>query len=117
MVLSGFGVILIPDQTWRFSPTPQLTQTKIWMLLAMIAIFSAFAHVMVTITYRRLSTSVASIMTLLLIPITALISVLYFREPLTIQKIFGGILITVAGIGVSVVPGISRQQSVEDPNE
>jgi len=113
VVLSGIGVFLIPDQSWRFIPSANLTETTIWVLLAAIALLSAFAHVMVTVAYRRLSTATASIMTMLILPITAVIAVLYFHEPLTVNKIVGGLLITAAGIGVSVVPSLQRS-SVAD---
>jgi drug/metabolite transporter (DMT)-like permease len=104
VVISGIGILLIPDQSWRFTPIPGLTKTTIWILLAAIALLSTFAHIMVTVAFGRLSTATASIMTMLILPITALIAVLYFREPFTIQKIVGGLLITAAGIGVSLVP-------------
>ena len=104
VVLSGIGVVLIPDQSWRFTPIPSLTETTIWTLLAAIALLSAFAHIMVTVAFSRLSTATASIMTMLILPITALIAVLYFHEPLTVNKIAGGLLITAAGVGVALVP-------------
>ena len=104
VVLSGVGVVLLPDQQWRFNPTPSLTVTTIWVLLAAIALLSTFAHILVTVAFRRLSTATASIMTMLNLPLTAVIAVLYFHEPLTTQKIVGGVLITAAGIGVSLVP-------------
>jgi len=112
VVLSGIGVFLIPDQSWRFIPSANLTETTIWVLLAAIALLSAFAHVMVTVAYRRLSTATASIMTMLILPITAVIAVLYFHEPLTVNKIVGGLLITAAGIGVSVQMRITRSVSL-----
>jgi drug/metabolite transporter (DMT)-like permease len=59
---------------------------------------------LVTVAYRRLSTATASIMTMLILPITAVVSVLYFHEPLTANEILGGLLITAAGIGVALVP-------------
>ena len=115
-VLAGFGVNLIPGQSWRFSPSPNLTVPVIWILLAAIAFLSAFSHIMVTVAYRQLSTATASIMTMLALPITAVIAVLYFHEPLTLNKIVGGLLITAAGIGVSVVPQPPQRSSVVDPN-
>ncbi len=116
MVLAGIGVNLIPGQSWRFTPSPNLTVPAIWMLLAAIAVLSAFSHIMVTVAYRLLSTATASIMTMLALPITAVIAVLYFHEPLTLHKIVGGLLITAAGIGVSVVPKPPQRCSVVDPN-
>jgi len=115
LVISGIGVIVIPDQSLQFTPTPSLTVTTIWILLAAIALFSAFAHILVTVAFRRLSTANASIMTMLILPITALIAVLYFHEPLTVNKIVGGLLITAAGIGVAFVPP-RRRPSVVDSN-
>ena len=44
-----------------------------------------------------------------------IIAVLYFHEPLTVNKIVGGLLITAAGIGVSAAPLLQRS-SVADPN-
>jgi drug/metabolite transporter (DMT)-like permease len=114
-VLSGIGVTLIPGQSWRFTPSANLTDGTIWLLLFAIGLFSAFAHIMVTVAYRRLSTATASIMTMLILPITAIIAVLYFHEPLTVNKIAGGLLITAAGIGVSVAPSLQRS-SAADPN-
>ena len=114
-VLSGIGVTLIPGQSWRFTPSANLTDGTIWLLLFAIGLFSAFAHIMVTVAYRRLSTATASIMTMLILPITALIAVLYFHESLTVNKIVGGLLITAAGIGVSAAPSLQRS-SVADPN-
>jgi drug/metabolite transporter (DMT)-like permease len=114
-VLSGIGVTLIPGQSWRFTPSASLTEGTIWLLLFAIGLFSAFAHIMVTVAYRRLSTATASIMTMLILPITALIAVLYFHESLTVNKIVGGLLITAAGIGVSAAPLLQRS-SVADPN-
>jgi drug/metabolite transporter (DMT)-like permease len=70
---------------------------------------------MVTVAFRRLSTVTASIMTMLNLPISAVIAVLYFHEPLTTRKIVGGLLITAAGIGVSVAPSLQRS-SVADAN-
>jgi drug/metabolite transporter (DMT)-like permease len=29
VVLSGIGIALIPNQSWRFTPTPSLTETTI----------------------------------------------------------------------------------------
>jgi S-adenosylmethionine uptake transporter len=104
VVLSGVGVALFPGQSWRFRPTSSLSVPTIWSLLVAIAVLSTAAHIMVTVAFRRLSTATASIMTMLNLPLTALIAVLYFREPLTAQKIVGGLLITAAGIGVSLVP-------------
>jgi drug/metabolite transporter (DMT)-like permease len=115
-VLAGIGVNLIPGQSWRFSPSPNLTVPVIWMLLAAIAVLSALSHILVTVAYRRLSTATASIMTMLALPITAVIAVLYFHEPLTSNKIVGGLLITAAGIGVSLVPQLQQRSSVVDPN-
>jgi drug/metabolite transporter (DMT)-like permease len=114
-VLSGIGVTLIPGQSWRFTSSASLTEGTIWLLLFAIGLFSAFAHIMVTVAYRRLSTATASIMTMLILPITALIAVLYFHESLTVNKIVGGLLITAAGIGVSAAPLLQRS-SVADPN-
>ena len=116
VVLSGIGVVLIPDQSWRFTPIPSLTETTIWTLLAAIALLSAFAHIMVTVAFSRLSTATASIMTMLILPITALIAVLYFHESLTVNKIAGGLLITAAGVGVALVPPPSQKPSVVDSN-
>jgi drug/metabolite transporter (DMT)-like permease len=115
VVLSGIGVALLPDQSWRFIPSPNLSATTIWILLIAIAVASAFAHIMVTVAYRRLSTATASIMTMLILPITAVVAVLYFHEPLTLNKIVGGLLIIAAGIGISVVPP-PQSSSVTDPN-
>jgi drug/metabolite transporter (DMT)-like permease len=88
----------------------------IWILLAAIALLSAFAHILVTVAFRRLSTATASILTMMILPITAVIAVLYFHEPLTTQKIVGGLLITAAGIGVALIPPPSRKSSVVDSN-
>jgi drug/metabolite transporter (DMT)-like permease len=115
VVLSGIGVTLIPNQSWRFSPTTNLPQISIWILLVAIGIFSAFAHITVTVAYRRLSTATASIMNMLNLPITAAIAVLYFKEALTIQRFVGGLLITGAGIAVAVLPSLNRS-SVVDSN-
>ena len=68
-----------------------------------------------TVAYRRLSTATASIMTMLILPITAFIAVLYFHEPLTVNRIVGGLLITAAGIGVAFVPP-GQKSSVVDAN-
>jgi drug/metabolite transporter (DMT)-like permease len=116
VVLSGIGIALIPNQSWRFTPTPSLTETTIWTLLAAIALLSAFAHIMVTVAFSRLSTATASIMTMLILPITALIAVLYFHEPLTVNKILGGLLITAAGIGVALIPAPGQKSSVVGPD-
>jgi len=116
LVVSGIGVIVVPDQSWKFTPTPNLTMTTIWILLAAIALLSAFAHILVTVAFRRLSTATGSIMTMLIVPITALIAVLYFHEPLTVNKIVGGLLITAAGIGVAFVPP-RRSPSAVDSNQ
>jgi len=104
VVLSGIGVTLMPGQSWRFVPSANLNIPTIWILLVAIALFSALSHILVTVAYRSLSTAVASIMTMLILPITAVIAVFYFREALTVYKIVGGLLITAAGIGVSLTP-------------
>ena len=111
VVISGIGVVLIPDQSWRFTPSGSLSEGMIWIVLVVIALFSSFAHIMVTVAFRRLSTATASIMTMLILPITAVIAVLYFNEPLTTHKIAGGLLITAAGIGVAFVPSKNREQT------
>ena len=114
VVLSGIGATLMPGQSWSFTPSPNLNFRTIWILLVAIALFSAVSHILVTIAYRSLSTAVASIMTMLILPITAVIAVFYFREALTVYKIVGGLLITAAGIGVSLTPSsapISEPQS------
>ncbi len=103
-VLSGIGATLIPGQSWSFTPSPNLNLPTIWILLIAIALFSALSHILVTIAFRRLSTARASIMTMLILPITAVIAVFYFHETLTAYKIVGGLLITAAGIGVSLIP-------------
>jgi drug/metabolite transporter (DMT)-like permease len=115
-VLSGIGVNILPDQGWHFTPSLRLTPVTIWYVLAAIAVFSSIAHILVTIAFRRLSTATASIMTMLILPITAIIAVLYFHEPLTMNKIAGGLLITAAGIGISFVPP-HRRPSVVDPDQ
>jgi len=104
VVLSGIGATLMPGQSWSFTPSPNLNFRTIWILLVAIALFSALSHILVTIAYRSLSTAVASIMTMLILPITAVIAVFCFREALTVYKIVGGLLITAAGIGVSLTP-------------
>ena len=103
LVFSGTGVLLLPGQSWSLSPSGNLSQGIIWTILAVIALLSAFSHILVTVAYQRLSTAIASIMTMLILPITALIAVLYFHEPFTVYKIVGGLLITAAGIGVAFV--------------
>ena len=115
VVFSGIGVVLLPDQSWRFFPSGSLSEGMIWIILAVIALLSAFAHILVTVAFQRLSTATASIMTMLILPITAVIAVLYFHEPLTVNKIVGGLLITAAGIGVAFVPP-RRRPSVVDSN-
>lgn len=114
-VLSGIGVLLIPGQSWRFTPTREIGPLAIWMLLLAIGLFSAVAHIMVTVAFRKLSTAIASIMTMLILPITAVIAVLYFHEPLTVNKAVGGLLITAAGIGVSLLPA-PRRSFVKNPD-
>ncbi len=104
VVISGVGVSLMPGQSWSFFPSKDLTIPTIWILLIAIALFSALSHILVTVAFRSLSTAVASIMTMLVLPITAVIAVFYFREALTVYKIVGGLLITAAGIGVSLIP-------------
>jgi drug/metabolite transporter (DMT)-like permease len=114
MVISGIGVTLMPGQSWRFYPSTTLALPTIWIVLTAIALFSAISHVLLTTAYRSLSTAVASIMTMLILPITAVISIFYFREALTVDKIVGGLLITAAGIGVSLIrssASISEPQS------
>jgi drug/metabolite transporter (DMT)-like permease len=115
VVLSGLGIVFIPDQSWRFAPRTGLSVSTIWSFLAAIAALSAFAHILVTVAFKRLSTATASIMAMLALPITALIAVLFFHEPLTTQKIVGGLLITAAGIGVAFVPSLP-DASVADAN-
>jgi drug/metabolite transporter (DMT)-like permease len=107
VIFSGIGVTLIPGQSWRFTPSPNLTAAVIWILLLAIALLSAFAHIMVTVAYRRLSTATASIMTMLILPITAVIAVLYFHEPLTAYKIAGGLLIAISGTAAALIPSPS----------
>jgi len=111
VVLSGIGVTLIPGQSWRFSPSTTFTLPAIWILLVAIALFSAQAHILVTIAFRGLSTASASIMTMLILPVTAVIAVLFFHETLTPCKVAGGLLITAAGIGVSLIPARGNPQS------
>jgi drug/metabolite transporter (DMT)-like permease len=114
MVFSGIGVFLLPNQSWRFNPSADLGVAAIWPLLMAIGLFSALTHILVTVAFRSLSTATASIMTMLNLPIVALIAVLYFHEPLTANKIAGGLLITAAGIGVSLIPPAGPKPSVED---
>jgi drug/metabolite transporter (DMT)-like permease len=114
MVFSGIGVFLLPNQSWRFNPSADLGVAAIWPLLMAIGLFSALTHILVTVAFRSLSTATASIMTMLNLPIVALIAVLYFHEPLTANKIAGGLLITAAGIGVSLIPPACPKPSVED---
>ena len=116
VVFSGIGVVLLSDQSWRFSPSESLSPGTIWIILVAIALLSGFSHILVTVAFRSLSTATASIMTMLILPITALVAVLYFHEPLTVNKIVGGLLITAAGIGVAFVPP-RRSPSAVDSNQ
>jgi len=104
MVLSGAGVLLLPGQSWHFNTSAGLGTPVIWIILIGIAACSAFSLITVTIAYGHLSTATASIMTMLILPLTAVIAVLYFHESLTVSKIVGGLLITGAGIGVTLIP-------------
>jgi drug/metabolite transporter (DMT)-like permease len=103
-LLSGIGVTLLPGQSWRFAPAADLTMSRIWLLLAAVALLSASSQILVTMAYRTLSTATASIMTMLILPITAAIAVLYFHESLTPHKVAGGLLIAAAGIAVASIP-------------
>ncbi len=102
-LLSGIGVALLPGQSWRFVVSPPLTLPSIWLLLAAIGLFSALSHVLVTIAFRSLSTAVASIMAMMILPLTALVAVFYFRESVTAGKIMGGLLIMAAGSGIALL--------------
>ncbi len=102
--LSGGGAILLPGQSWRFAPEGAVSLAVIWLLLAAIGLLSAASHILVTVAFHRLTTAKASIMTMLILPLTALAALFFFDEPFGLRKLVGAVLITLAGIGVSFVP-------------
>jgi drug/metabolite transporter (DMT)-like permease len=97
-------------------PAGAISITCFFWAIDLIGLLTATLYLMVNVAYRKLSTATASIMTMLILPITVVIAVLYFHEPLTTQKIMGGLLIAAAGIGASVVPAPSQKASIVDPD-
>jgi drug/metabolite transporter (DMT)-like permease len=98
MVFSALGILILPSQRWGFAATDSATVPRIWLTLGLMGLFSAAGNLLMTNAYRRLTTATGSILTLLVLPLTAVVAVLWFHEPLTGRRAIGGVLILAAGL-------------------
>ena len=103
LVLSLVGILAIPDQRWLLMPTGRLGAAEIVLVLLGIGLFSWIANILMTTAFRKLSTSVGSILALMVLPLTAVVAVLYFHEPFSGTKLIGGLFILAAGAFISVM--------------
>jgi drug/metabolite transporter (DMT)-like permease len=110
-VLTAFVIILLPSQDWHITVTPRLGIIEIWAILIGIGFFSAVSHALMTAAFRRLSTAVGSIMTILIIPATAVVAATCFHESLRLREISGGIMIIASVIVISLF-GNRRSASI-----
>ena len=103
MVITTFGLAASPVQTWAVSePVTGGSSAISWILVLALGTTSATGAILMTSGYQRLSTATAAILTLLVLPATALIAVLVFGEPIGLRPALGGILIAVAATWVTL---------------
>ncbi len=113
LAFAAVGVALIPGQRWGVQPTGQLSAGGGWLVLLGIGLFSTVSNILMTAAFRRLTTAVGSILALLIVPLTAAVAVLYFHEPLTAQKVAGGVLILASAAFISAMSAQAGPVSTE----
>ena len=97
------GILLLPTQSWRVGAVEGAQAGGSWIVLVSIGLISAISLILMTSGFRKLSTSVGSILQLLILPATAVVAFLVFHEPLTRWSIVGGILILVSSLAVTML--------------
>jgi drug/metabolite transporter (DMT)-like permease len=103
VILTFAGINFMTGQSWVVEGNDVLTRGEIWFVLTGIGMSSAIALMLMTVSFRTVSTAVGSIIALSVLPVTAVVAVFVFGEPLSTGKIIGGILILTSGAGVAFV--------------
>jgi drug/metabolite transporter (DMT)-like permease len=109
MVFSGLGILVLPAQHFRFAVSEPAQVRSVWLVLALMGLFSAAGNLLMTSAYRRLSTATGSILTLMVLPLTAVAAVVWFGEPLGVRRAVGGLLILAAGF-LAALPRRARRR-------
>ena len=107
-VFAFAGVLVIPAQTWHVRAVGDGGTGISWAILIAIGLLSAVSLISMTAAFRKLSTSAGSILQLLIMPATAIVATVVFKEPLTEWSIVGGLLILLSSVAVTIIDSRAR---------
>lgn len=97
------GIIFQKEQYFLFPVTTVFSFTQAFVLLLLIGFFATISQVLMTTSYKTLSTALASILSLLTMPIVTVIAIFIFKEQCHILNLIGGLLIFLSGIAVALI--------------
>ncbi len=103
IIVCTLGIIFQKNQYWAFPLTANFNIWNILVILILIGFVSTVAQVLMTTSYKALSTTLASILSILTMPIVTLIAIFIFKEKCNMLNIFGGILIFIAAITIAII--------------
>ena len=98
VLFTAAGVFILPDQGLGIVALAGSPRRAIWMAIVGMGASSCVGNILMTTSFRRLSTAVGSILSMMTLPLTAIVALLVFREPLTATRLVGGLLILAAGL-------------------
>lgn len=106
-----FNLIGLPMSLIALSLTQQrflIPNTQQWIALCSVGVVGVLAQLLMTYSYRELSAALGSLITLTSVALTALLSSVLFKEPLTFTTIVGGAMILGSTFALAVLPNLSR---------
>ena len=101
------GILLIPGESFIIPQAPRPDLAAIWISLMVLGTAATFAQMSMTEAYKVLTTQTGPLISLLQVPLTALIAFLLFNEKPTWSVLTGGALILL-GAALSIYMRRSR---------
>jgi len=98
IVFSFFAILIKKDQSFVIFSFPGKSVYFTVVILIVLGFFATVAQVTMTEAYKYVPTAFGSVVSLLTMPIVAVIAIVYFKEPFTYETVFGGVIIFTSAI-------------------
>jgi drug/metabolite transporter (DMT)-like permease len=103
LIICLLGVLFRNDQYIAAPLNNIFSPAVVWILLIFMGLISTVSQLLMTEAYKSLSTATGSIISLLTMPIVTVVAILAFKENFKLTTLFGGVLIFLSAIGVTLI--------------
>jgi len=98
IIVCALGAFYFNESFFKFNIISGFSFKGIWIFLILVGALATVSQLFMTYSYKNLSTTLASILSLFTMPLSVLYGVFIFKEKVGALSIFGGLLIFASAV-------------------